>query len=108
MAVISKGDAGLLEFEGRAGWHFPQTPSGAYAGHHPADSAAAIAHLEELRTRGAEYLVIPETAAWWLEYYDEFAGYLDQLYVRIIDTPGSVSSTPCASPGGRSKPSPPP
>jgi hypothetical protein len=89
VAVISKGDEGLLEFEGRAGWHFPQTPSGAYAGHHPADSTEAIAHLEESRTRGAEYLVIPETAAWWLEHYADFARYLDEFYVRIIDTPGT-------------------
>ena len=62
----------------RKGWHFPRTEKGVYAGHHPADSTAAIAHLEELRARGAQYLLIPRTAFWWLEHYKEFSQYLAQ------------------------------
>ncbi len=53
--------------------HFPQDASGGYAGHHPHDSATAIAELEELRRRGAEYLVLPATARWWLDFYGGLA-----------------------------------
>jgi hypothetical protein len=78
VAVISRGDDELLAFEGRRGWHFPQTDRGVYAGHHPADSAAAIAHVEELRARGARYLVVPRTSFWWLDYYQEFHKHLQR------------------------------
>jgi hypothetical protein len=54
VAVASKGDDGLVRFDGRTGWHFPQTPAGVYAGHHPAEDAVA-GHLEDLRRRGARY-----------------------------------------------------
>ena len=49
--VVSRGDEELISLEGRRGWHFPQSSGGAYAGHHLADSRAAIDHLEELRCR---------------------------------------------------------
>ena len=39
---------------------------GAYAGHHPADSGEALTHLRQLYTKGAQYLVFPWTAHWWL------------------------------------------
>ena len=32
VAVVSKGDAELLEIDGRAAWHFPQRTDGTYAG----------------------------------------------------------------------------
>jgi hypothetical protein len=61
-------------------WHFPQTEDGVYAGHHPADSAEAIAHLESLRAKGAGYLLIPKPAFWWLEYYSQFKDHLERQY----------------------------
>ena len=81
--VVSKGDRALLEFEGRQAWHFPQTDNGVYAGHHPGDSAEAIRDLEALRSRGAEYFLIPATSLWWLEYYEEFRRHLESRYVRL-------------------------
>ena len=51
--VVSKGDERLLAFSGRTGWHFLRTAQGQYAGHHPADSAAAIEALKRLRSAGA-------------------------------------------------------
>ena len=54
--VVSKGDDELLRLGAREGWHFPRAADGRYAGHHPADGAAAVAHLEELRARGGRYL----------------------------------------------------
>ncbi len=77
VAVVSRGDEELVRLPGRQGWHFPQTPGGVYAGHHPADSAEAVAHLETVRTRGAEYLLVPCTAYWWLDHYDGLRRHLD-------------------------------
>ncbi len=87
--VISKGDATLLAMPGLAASHFPQDGAGEYAGHHPPDSAAATASLEELRRHGAEYLVIPATARWWLEYYGEFATHLATHAELVADEPES-------------------
>jgi hypothetical protein len=78
--VISKGDDQLLKFAGRRGWHFPQEDDGTYAGWYPPDSAACIAELERLRARGADFLVIPETARWWLRHYAGFANHLERNY----------------------------
>lgn len=78
--VVSRGDEELLNLGGRRAWHFPQTEDGVYAGHYPPDSAAAIEHLESLRARGAEVLLLPVTAFWWLRHYAEFARHLEQRY----------------------------
>jgi GT2 family glycosyltransferase len=85
VAVISKGDSELLKFEGRRAWHFPQAGDGTYAGHYPANSDACIAELERLRSRGAEYLVIPATAQWWLRYYGPFGEHLQTRYGALGD-----------------------
>lgn len=82
--VISRGDSELLHLEGRKGWHFPQQDDGIYAGYYPADSASAVDHLEKVRDRGAEYLLIPQTARWWLDYYTEFAHHLQSRYEVLV------------------------
>jgi GT2 family glycosyltransferase len=84
--VVSRGDSTLLELEGICCSHFPQSPRGEYAGHYPADSASAIAHLESLRARGADYLVLPRTSLWWLDHYTEFGQHLDAHYGRVDET----------------------
>ena len=76
--VVSKGSDALLRLGTRRTWHFPQTGDGAYAGHHPADGATVVAHLEALRARGATHLLIPSTAFWWLDYYTELACHLSE------------------------------
>lgn len=78
--AITKGDEVLPSALGRRTWHFPQTQDGTYAGHYPADSAEAIAHLEELRSKGGQYLLIPSTAFWWLGYYSELQQHLSAKY----------------------------
>ena len=76
VAVVSKGDPDLILFDQRTGLHFPQTAAGQYLGHHPASGAAAVAHLESLRQRGAQYFVVPATASWWLQYYTDLRRHL--------------------------------
>jgi GT2 family glycosyltransferase len=84
VAIATRGDDDLLNLGGRAAFHFPQDVKGSYSGHYPADSAAAIAHLELLRARGADYLVFPKTALWWLVHYREFAEYLRNNYPTVV------------------------
>ncbi|HXR30844.1 MAG TPA: hypothetical protein VN752_06855 [Solirubrobacterales bacterium] len=74
--VVSKGDEALLDLPGVSAAHFPQAGDGGYAGHHPADGVEATRELEALRRAGAEYLVIPATARWWLDFYEELAQHL--------------------------------
>ena len=70
-----QGDDTLLDLGATAGWHFPQLPDGAYAGH-PDDSEDAVAHLEALRSKGTRFLLIPGWATWWLDHYDGYRRHL--------------------------------
>ncbi len=83
--VVSRGDEELLKLYGRRAAHFPQLKGGAYAGYYPQCSLAAIAHLETLRAQGADYLIFPEPALWWLEKYADFRRHLERQYLRVID-----------------------
>ena len=83
--VVSKGDDRLLELDGRHGWHFPQNDNGVYAGYHPVDSDVAIAHLESLRAKGAQYLLFPATSRWWLDHYEGFRQHIEQRYDVVTD-----------------------
>jgi hypothetical protein len=87
--VVSKGDASLVELPGVAAAHFPQASGGGYAGHHPHDSATATAQLEELRRHGAEYLVLPASSRWWLDFYGDFAAHLASHGELVADLPDS-------------------
>jgi hypothetical protein len=86
--VASRGDDQLLELPGRSGWHFPRDEDGAYAGYYPETGEAAVTHLTTLRAQGAEYLVFPRTAFWWLDHYDALRAYLD-------DTAGLFATDEC-------------
>jgi GT2 family glycosyltransferase len=90
--VISRGDEELLRLEGHRALHFPQADDGAWAGHHPADSEEAIGHLESLRGRGAEFLVVPPTYLWWLRHYDGLREHLDANYEPVVsdDRAGAI------------------
>lgn len=76
VAVVSRGDQRLLDLDGRTGWHLPQVEDGTYAGYHPADSAEAVAHLTQLRQRGADHLMVPASGLWWLTWYDRLRDHL--------------------------------
>ena len=83
VAVVSRGDSRLVELPGHRTRHFPEDPDGKWAGHYPEDSAEAIARLEALRTDGADHLLFPATAFWWLDHYTDFARHLRRRY-RIV------------------------
>jgi GT2 family glycosyltransferase/glycosyltransferase involved in cell wall biosynthesis len=78
--VVSKGDEDLLTVSGHTAWHFPQDVHGQYAGHYPENSEQAIEQLEQLKTGGAQFLLIPETMLWWLQYYTGFASHISANY----------------------------
>ena len=80
VAVVSRGDAELLNLDHAAAWHFPEARPGVYAGYHPADSEAAISALDQTRARGASFLLVPGTSFWWLEHYEQFRIHLEERY----------------------------
>ena len=86
VAVVSKGDDSLLAFDGRVGWHFPLSPAGVYAGHHPADSAEAVAQVEDVKHRGAAFLLFPKNSRWWLEHYPGLRSHLENLYTAVTSS----------------------
>jgi hypothetical protein len=81
--VVSRGDERLLELDGRTGWHYPRAADGVYAGYYPGSSEEAVDHLEELRRRGAAFLVIPRTGLWWLEHYAGLREHLERRYRNV-------------------------
>jgi GT2 family glycosyltransferase len=87
--VVSNGDEELLGLDGVLAGHFPQDRDGGFAGHHPADSAAAVDQLDDLRARGAGFLVFPATATWWLDHYVGLREHLSKQATEL-DT-GSAS-----------------
>lgn len=75
VGAVTKWDPALLARAGREGRNFPDRetlPEG-----YPADSAAAVAHLEAERRRGLTHLVLPSASFWWLEHYTGLAAHLE-------------------------------
>jgi GT2 family glycosyltransferase len=97
--VVSRGDDELLSLDGREAWHFPRSEDGGYAGHHPADSEEAVAHLEELRARGADHLLFPQTGLWWLDHYPELRCHLESSYQTCFREPATCVIYDLRAPG---------
>jgi glycosyltransferase involved in cell wall biosynthesis len=91
VAVVSRGDENLVRFDDRVGWHFPRNDDGVYAGYYPQDSDAAIRQLEDVRRRGARYLVIPDSSSWWLEHYVGFRDYLGSAHKLLEAGAGTAA-----------------
>ena len=86
--VVGKAESELLDLKGRNVWRYPQSPDGEYAGYYPACSTAAIVHFEAIRSKGADYLLIPEISRWWLDHYVDFAQHLRRRYACLLDEAG--------------------
>jgi hypothetical protein len=85
VAVASRGDESLVDLDGRIGWHYPRSADGRWAGYHPQDSAAAVAHLDELWRHGARFVLFPATARWWLDYYAGLRRHLEGRGRLVLD-----------------------
>ena len=57
---------------------------GEFDSRRPEDSGAAIGSLETIRARGAQYLLLPATAFWWLDDYKEFRKHVEARYPVIV------------------------
>ena len=85
IAAADNGDPTVFYYAERKGWHFPEK-EGIYNGE-PRETAEANADLEQLRSRGASYLVFTKDTSWWLDYYDAFAQHLAENATLIETTP---------------------
>jgi GT2 family glycosyltransferase len=86
IAVVSRGDDLLLDLGGATAWHFPVASDG-WAGHCPATTAAVVAQVEAVRLAGADHLLLPEPAFWWLDHYPGFGNYLERHGEEVARTP---------------------
>jgi glycosyltransferase involved in cell wall biosynthesis len=102
--VVSKGDEALLELDGRRAWHFPQADGGAYAGHYPANDGEAIAHLEKLQAKGADCLLLPRSAFWWLDHFKGFRRHLERYPLAAQHEACLIYDLGSSSPVRRSRP----
>ena len=85
VAVVSKGDDALIDLRPRKARHFPEASNGGYAGHYPLDGLQAVGEVARAVRRGAEYLVLPATASWWLDHYGELKERLVGRAVLVND-----------------------
>ncbi len=85
--MVSRGDERLVALDGHRLWHFPSGADGVWAGHYPANSSVAVRLLQKARRKGARYLVIPSTGAWWLDHYAGLRRHLDETAALIYDDP---------------------
>ncbi len=56
-----------------------------FTGYYPVDSDDAVERFEALRAKGADFLLFPRTAFWWLDHYPEFKAYLQNRYRVTAD-----------------------
>jgi hypothetical protein len=83
LAVITGREEWLLELGNRVVWRVPD-PDDTATATGKTRGEVAVEDLEELRSRGAQFLVIPSRALWWLEHYSELKEYLDRQYHAVI------------------------
>ena len=70
--------------DGSEGRIYLSQGGGAHDSSRPLDSDDAINRLEAIRARGAQYLLLPATAFWWLDRYQKFREHLEARYPVIV------------------------
>ncbi len=84
VVVASEGSSEFLGLREREVWPFPRAADGSYAGP-PISDDQAVEHLEELRSLGADYLLIPHTARWdFFGRYPEFLSHLKDRHPALV------------------------
>jgi tRNA (mo5U34)-methyltransferase len=82
--VASEGSAGLLKAVGRPAQHFPQNGAGAFLpGMGDSDSWALMVQIDELRAKGAQYLVVPESSGAWLGSVPKLHEHLQRRFKAL-------------------------
>lgn len=79
-------DDGTLERGRVAGRerHYFLSSDGQFSGA-PADDTQAIQALEDLRSKGAAYVVLAWPSFWWRDHYSAFFSYLNAHFAKVID-----------------------
>lgn len=85
IVAADNGDPTIFYYAERRGWHFLET-GGVYNGE-PTNSAQAIAGLDALRKRGANFLVFTSNTSWWLDYHAELGQYVASNSTPVETTP---------------------
>jgi len=80
IAVVTDGRNGLLHLDGRPTWPLPRDKHGVYSGPYPVNDGEAIAQVESARSEGAQFLLLPRPAFWWLDYFDDLRRHLASSY----------------------------
>jgi GT2 family glycosyltransferase len=83
--VVSGGDPDLVKLNDIEARHFPQGDRATHIVADPNGGSATIEHLEEMRGKGATFLVFPVTGLWWLDRYPEFRQYLEEHYEAVVN-----------------------
>jgi ATP-binding cassette, subfamily B, bacterial len=86
--VVTRGNVELDDFDGYEIQRFPEGDDGDDGGPHTSDEEA-IAELEQLRSHGADYLLVPATEQSWLERQEGFRRHLER-YVILDDDPDTA------------------
>jgi glycosyltransferase involved in cell wall biosynthesis len=89
VAVVSRGDDELLSLGAADAEHFPGDDSGAWLGWYPANGEEAAAFLDKAVERRVEYLLLPQTATWWLQRYPELAQRLERDWHELLRDDGT-------------------
>ena len=89
VAVVSRGDNDLLSLGTVDAEHFPGDDNGAWLGWYPANGEQATALLESAVERRVEYLLVPQTAVWWLSKYPELAEKLERDWHQVVRDEGT-------------------
>jgi 4-amino-4-deoxy-L-arabinose transferase-like glycosyltransferase len=84
IAAADNGDPSIFYYAERKGWHFLEK-DGIFYGD-PEGSEPAITDLENLRAKGAKYLVFTSDTSWWLDLYPEFRQHLHENSALIAAT----------------------
>ena len=101
VVVATGGDVSLLELEGRTGLHFPQDSSGAHVQTETLSDSQLVQSVEDLRGKGAEFLVIPGGQGNLLNTRTGFVEYLRQSFRQIAAEKGVVDVWSLAAAGPR-------
>jgi len=87
VSVADTGGTGTIRWDtgSESGSELYVSTSPRFTGYYPTDSDDAVERLEALRAKGADFLLFPRTAFWWLDHYPKFKAYLEKRYRVTAD-----------------------